>query len=45
MRRALALAKWGEGYTRPNPLVGALIVRDGEILAEAYHERFGGPHA
>ena len=45
MRRALALAKRGEGYTRPNPLVGALIVKDGEILAEAYHERFGGPHA
>ncbi|MEN3010707.1 MAG: bifunctional diaminohydroxyphosphoribosylaminopyrimidine deaminase/5-amino-6-(5-phosphoribosylamino)uracil reductase RibD [Candidatus Bipolaricaulaceae bacterium] len=45
MRRALALARRGEGYTRPNPLVGAVVVRDGEIVAEAYHERFGGPHA
>jgi len=45
MRRVLALAQKGEGYTRPNPLVGAVLVKDGEILAEAYHERFGGPHA
>ncbi|MBC7222488.1 bifunctional diaminohydroxyphosphoribosylaminopyrimidine deaminase/5-amino-6-(5-phosphoribosylamino)uracil reductase RibD [Candidatus Bipolaricaulota bacterium] len=45
MRRALALARKGEGFTRPNPLVGAVVVKDGEILAEAYHERFGGPHA
>ena len=45
MRRVLALAQKGAGYTRPNPLVGAVLVKDGEILAEAYHERFGGPHA
>jgi len=45
MRRVLALARRGEGQTRPNPLVGALVVREGEIVAEAYHERFGGPHA
>ncbi len=45
MRRAIALAGRGEGFTRPNPLVGAVVVRDGEIVAEAYHERFGGPHA
>ncbi|MFN3346536.1 MAG: bifunctional diaminohydroxyphosphoribosylaminopyrimidine deaminase/5-amino-6-(5-phosphoribosylamino)uracil reductase RibD, partial [Candidatus Bipolaricaulaceae bacterium] len=45
MRRVLALARRGEGLTRPNPLVGAVVVRDGEIVAEAYHERFGGPHA
>lgn len=45
MRRALALAKKGEGYTRPNPLVGAVLVKDGRIVAEAHHERFGGPHA
>ncbi|MGB9861733.1 MAG: bifunctional diaminohydroxyphosphoribosylaminopyrimidine deaminase/5-amino-6-(5-phosphoribosylamino)uracil reductase RibD, partial [Candidatus Bipolaricaulaceae bacterium] len=45
MRRVLALAEKGEGLTRPNPLVGAVVVKDGEIVAEAYHERFGGPHA
>lgn len=45
MSRVLALAQKGEGFTRPNPLVGALVVKDGEIVAEAYHERFGGPHA
>ncbi len=45
MRRVLALARQGEGYTRPNPLVGAVVVKDGVIIAEAYHERFGGPHA
>lgn len=45
MRRVLALAQEGEGFTRPNPLVGAVVVRDGEIVAEAYHARFGGPHA
>jgi diaminohydroxyphosphoribosylaminopyrimidine deaminase/5-amino-6-(5-phosphoribosylamino)uracil reductase len=45
MRRALELAKRGEGWTNPNPLVGAVIVRDGRIIGEGYHERFGGPHA
>lgn len=45
MRRALCLAQKGEGFTRRNPLVGAVVVKDGEIVAEAYHERFGGPHA
>ncbi|MGQ9700545.1 MAG: bifunctional diaminohydroxyphosphoribosylaminopyrimidine deaminase/5-amino-6-(5-phosphoribosylamino)uracil reductase RibD [Candidatus Bipolaricaulaceae bacterium] len=45
MSRVLTLAQKGEGFTRPNPLVGAVVVRDGEIIAEAYHERFGGPHA
>lgn len=45
MSRVLALAQKGEGFTRPNPLVGAVVVREGEIVAEAYHERFGGPHA
>jgi diaminohydroxyphosphoribosylaminopyrimidine deaminase/5-amino-6-(5-phosphoribosylamino)uracil reductase len=45
MRRVLALAQQGEGFTRPNPLVGAVVVKNGEIVAEAYHERFGGPHA
>jgi len=45
MRRALELAKRGEGWTNPNPLVGAVIVKDGRIVGEGYHERFGGPHA
>lgn len=45
MRRALKLARLGEGYTRPNPLVGAVVVKDGEVIAEGYHARFGGPHA
>jgi diaminohydroxyphosphoribosylaminopyrimidine deaminase/5-amino-6-(5-phosphoribosylamino)uracil reductase len=45
MKRALELAQKGIGYTRPNPLVGAVIVRDGKIIGEGYHEIFGGPHA
>ncbi len=45
MRRALELAEKGEGYTKPNPIVGAVIVRDGRIIGEGYHERYGGPHA
>ena len=45
MRRALALAERGVGHVNPNPLVGAVLVRDGKVIAEAYHERSGGPHA
>ncbi len=45
MRRALELAELGTGEVNPNPLVGAVLVRDDEIIAESYHERFGGPHA
>lgn len=45
MRRALALAERGRGYVEPNPLVGAVVVRDGKIVGEGWHERFGGPHA
>ncbi len=45
MKRTLELAKGGWGRTNPNPLVGAVIVRDGEILAEGFHEKLGGPHA
>lgn len=45
MRRALELARRGEGLTRPNPPVGAVLVRSGEIIAEGWHERAGGPHA
>ncbi|MDP9751071.1 MULTISPECIES: bifunctional diaminohydroxyphosphoribosylaminopyrimidine deaminase/5-amino-6-(5-phosphoribosylamino)uracil reductase RibD [Thermoanaerobacter] len=45
MKRALTLAKKGWGYTNPNPLVGAVIVKNGKIIGEGYHEYFGGPHA
>lgn len=45
MKRALELARNGEGKTAPNPLVGAVIVKDGQIIGEGWHERFGGPHA
>lgn len=45
MKRALELAKKGAGYTSPNPLVGAVIVKDGKIIGEGYHRFYGGPHA
>lgn len=45
MRRALELAKKGEGYTSPNPMVGCVIVKDGRIISEGYHERYGEYHA
>jgi diaminohydroxyphosphoribosylaminopyrimidine deaminase / 5-amino-6-(5-phosphoribosylamino)uracil reductase len=43
--RALALAARGRGLTSPNPMVGALVVRDGTLVAERFHERAGGAHA
>ena len=45
MQRALALARRGEGLTRPNPAVGAVIVRNGRVVGEGYHRKAGGPHA
>src|SRR5919109_880548 len=45
LRRALALAEGGRGRVSPNPLVGALVVHDGEPIGEGFHERLGGPHA
>lgn len=45
MKRALDLSLNGIGKTSPNPLVGAVIVKDGKIIGEGYHEYFGGPHA
>ncbi len=43
--RTFDLAKQGEGYVSPNPLVGAIIVKDGKIIAEGYHHKFGDKHA
>ena len=45
MRRALALARRGWAQTAPNPMVGAVIVRDGAIVGEGFHARYGGEHA
>lgn len=45
MKRALQLAEMGWGYTNPNPLVGAVIVKDNEIIAEGYHAKLGSDHA
>ncbi len=45
MRMALALAARGRGTTRPNPMVGAVIVRGGRVVARGYHRRAGQPHA
>jgi diaminohydroxyphosphoribosylaminopyrimidine deaminase/5-amino-6-(5-phosphoribosylamino)uracil reductase len=45
MQLALRLACKGEGKVSPNPLVGAVIVKDGKIVGSGYHQRFGGPHA
>src|SRR3954447_16773827 len=45
MRRALELAEQGRGHVEPNPLVGAVVVRDGHVVGEGWHAKFGGPHA
>ena len=45
MRRAITLAKQGMGFVSPNPLVGAVIVKDGHIIGEGYHARYGALHA
>ncbi len=45
LRRCLELARKGMGRTGQNPLVGAVIVCDGQIIGEGYHREFGGPHA
>ncbi len=45
LERALELAEKGRGTTRPNPIVGAVVVRDGVVVGEGWHERKGGPHA
>ena len=45
LERALELAERGRGTTYPNPVVGAVLVQDDEVIGEGWHERKGGPHA
>ena len=45
MQRAIELARKGMGWTSPNPMVGAVIVKDGRIIGEGYHEKCGELHA
>ena len=45
LARAIELAEFGLGRVHPNPMVGALLVRDGTVLGEGWHEEHGGPHA
>ena len=45
MRMAIELAKRGAGAVNPNPMVGAVVVKNGKVIGEGYHKLFGGPHA
>lgn len=45
MEMAIDLARHGEGYVNPNPLVGALVVAEGKVIGRGYHQRFSAPHA
>lgn len=45
MQRALQLAEYGRGYVSPNPMVGCVLVADGQIIGEGWHRNYGGPHA
>jgi len=45
LRRAITLADQGWGRVAPNPLVGCVIVRDGQVVGEGWHREYGGPHA
>lgn len=45
MRLAVELARKGHGKVEPNPMVGALLLKKGEIIGRGYHKKFGGPHA
>ncbi len=45
LQRAVELAGRGHGAVKPNPVVGAVVARDGEVLGEGWHERYGGAHA
>jgi diaminohydroxyphosphoribosylaminopyrimidine deaminase / 5-amino-6-(5-phosphoribosylamino)uracil reductase len=45
MQRALDLAEKGRGFVSPNPMVGAVVVKDGKVVGEGYHQKFGEAHA
>ena len=45
MRRCIELARRGEGVVNPNPMVGCVVVKEGEVIAEAWHKKFGEAHA
>lgn len=45
MRRAIQIARRAEGRVEPNPMVGCVLVRNGKIIGEGHHRKFGGPHA
>ena len=45
MQRAIEQAKLGLGLTSPNPIVGAVVVKDGQLIGQGYHHKAGGPHA
>ena len=45
MAQALELAERGRGHVEPNPLVGAVVVRDGQLVGEGWHQRYGQAHA
>ncbi len=45
MRRAISLASRGSGFVSPNPLVGAVVVKDGKVIGQGWHKEFGGAHA
>ena len=45
MQKALALAARAQGRTSPNPMVGAVVVKDNQVVGEGYHRKAGTPHA
>ena len=45
MNMAIGLAEKGRGFTSPNPMVGAVVVKNGQVVGKGYHEEVGGPHA
>jgi diaminohydroxyphosphoribosylaminopyrimidine deaminase/5-amino-6-(5-phosphoribosylamino)uracil reductase len=45
MRKSVELARKGLGYTSPNPLVGCVIVKDGQVVGQGFHPKAGQPHA
>lgn len=45
MKLALALGRQGRGLVNPNPMVGAVVVKNGVIIGQGYHQKYGGPHA